>query len=75
MLVVDSGKTAIDQVRAAVSIKMGAFTKSEMMELCPGLGKASVENSLTALVKEGYIIRTGRGRATRYVRAADGVIL
>jgi len=70
MLVVDAGNaTALEKVRAAVSMKMGVFTKSEMMILCPGLGKSSIENSLTTLVSEGYITRHGKGKATYYVRA------
>ena len=48
--------------------KIGKFTKSEIMEMCPKLGRASVENSLTALVKEEVLERRGRGRGTYYVR-------
>ncbi|MFC2662022.1 MAG: Fic family protein, partial [Eubacterium sp.] len=54
--IVEEKKTAVDQVRAAINMKIGRFTKREIMELCPGLGKSSVENSLSALVKEGTII-------------------
>lgn len=59
---------AIEQVRAAVYKQIGKFTKSEIMEMCPKLGRASVENSLTALVKEEVLERRGSGRGTYYVR-------
>ena len=60
---------AIDIVRRAVNNKIGKFTKSDMMELCPTIGKTSVENSLKQLTKEGVITKHGIGRATYYVRS------
>ena len=66
--IIDIKEPAIEQVRAAVYKKIGKFTKSEIMEMCPKLGRASVENSLTALVKEEVLERRGSGRGTYYVR-------
>lgn len=66
--IIDIKEPAIEQVRAAVYKKIGKFTKSEIMEMCPKLGRASVENSLTALVNEEVLERRGRGRGTYYVR-------
>ncbi len=66
--IIDIKEPAIEQVRAAVYKKIGKFTKSEIMEMCPKIGRASVENSLTALVNEEVIERRGRGRGTYYVR-------
>ena len=66
--IIDIKGPAIEQVRAAVYKKIGKFTKSEIMEMCPKLGRASVENSLTALVNEEVLERRGRGRGTYYVR-------
>lgn len=59
---------AVEQVRQAVKMKIGKFTKSEIMELCPGIGKTSVENSLKRLVEEAFIIAHGQGKATFYTR-------
>ena len=56
-------------VRRAVGYKIGKFTKSEIMELCPTIGKASVENALKKLVSEGVILRHGGGRSTFYTRS------
>lgn len=66
--IIDIKEPAIEQVRTAVYKKIGKFTKSEIMEICPQLGRASVENSLTALVKEEVLERRGSGRGTYYVR-------
>lgn len=65
--VCDEKLPAIEQVRNAIMRIIGRFTKSEIMELVPQISRASVENSLTKLVDEGYIVRHGKGRATYYV--------
>ena len=66
---VDEKLPAIEMVRKAVYKKIGKFTKSEIMELVPSLSKASVENSLTQLMKDGVVDRHGKGKATFYTRA------
>ena len=58
--------TAREMVEKAVKSKIGKFTKSDIMELCPEIGKGSVENSLKAMCEEGLIKREGKGRATFY---------
>ncbi len=65
---VDDKLPAKEQVRNAIGEKIGKFTKSEIMELVPTIGKASVENSLKELVKEGVIERHGKGKSTFYTR-------
>ena len=64
----DEKLPAVEQVRQAVKMKIGKFTKSEIMELCPGIGKTSVENSLKALVEDSFITPHGQGKATYYTR-------
>lgn len=59
---------ALDIVRRAVQKKIGKFTKSEIMDLCPSIKKASVENSLKKLTEIGEIIRHGNGKSTYYTR-------
>ena len=65
---VDEKVPTIELVRNAVDSKLGKFTKSDMMELVPSVGKATIENMLKQLTEEGYIERHGRGRATFYVK-------
>lgn len=55
-------------VRLAIENKLGKFTKSDMMELCPSLSKATIENVLKKLVELGEIQRHGNGKNTFYTR-------
>ncbi|HOO51608.1 MAG TPA: Fic family protein [Alphaproteobacteria bacterium] len=59
---------ALEMVRGAVMRQYGKFTKRDIMERCPTLSRASVENSLSGLTDEDVIVRHGKGRATYYVR-------
>ena len=58
--------SAKDMVIKAIGSKIGKFTKNDIMELCPEIGRGSVENSLKALCEEGIIKKEGQGRATFY---------
>ena len=60
--------SAYDTVRKAVNHKIGKFTKNDIMEFCPALSKASIENSLRKLVEEGILVRHGEARASYYTR-------
>lgn len=59
---------AIEIVRRAAYKKIGKFTKSDIMELCPTIGKTSVESSIKMLVDRGVLVKHGSGRATYYTR-------
>ena len=65
---VDEKLPAVELVRRAVQKKVGKFTKSEIMELCPSIKKASVENSLKKLVEAEEITRHSSGKNTFYTR-------
>lgn len=65
---VDEKVPTIDLVRHAVNHKIGKFTKLDIMELVPSVGKATIENMLKKLVEDGYVKRYGKGRATYYVK-------
>lgn len=65
----DEKLPAIELVRKAVGNKIGKFTKSEIMELVPSIGKASVENALKKLIENGTIQRHGKGKSTFYTRS------
>lgn len=58
--------SALEQVRKAVEVNIGQFTKGEIMKHCPNLSISSVENSLKELVNEDFIERHGKGRGTYY---------
>ena len=60
--------SAIDLVRNAANNTIGKFTKNDIMELVPSVGKTSVEKPLKALTDNGVIKREGKGKATFYFR-------
>ena len=66
--IVEEKLPAIEMVRKAILLKIGKFTKQDIMELCPTLSISSVEGALRKLVKEGDIGRGGTGKSTYYVR-------
>lgn len=68
MELVDGKRSALEVVRQAAESKLGKFTKTDMMEMCPTLGKTSVESSMKKLVEEGILVQHGKGRATFYTR-------
>ena len=68
LTLIDKKLTPSEMVKRAVSGRIGKFTKSDIMELCPSISRASVENALRALVENGTITRHGGGRSTFYSR-------
>ena len=68
MELVNGKRSALEVVRQAVENKIGKFTKADMIEMCPTLGKTSVESSIKKLVDEGILVQHGKGRATFYTR-------
>ena len=66
--IVSTKMTAKEMVLKAVNQKLGKFTKSDIMELCPEIGSSSVEASLKGLCLEGLIEKRGGGRSTYYFR-------
>lgn len=64
----DEKLLSVELVRSTVNEKIGKFTKSEIMELVPSIGKASVENALRKLIEDGSIQRHGKGKTTFYTR-------
>ncbi len=65
------GNNSEQSVRNAVNNTIGKFTKSDIMERVPSIGKTSVENALKKLVVEGAIERVGKGKATFYFRVTE----
>jgi Fic family protein len=39
------------------------------MEACPDISQVTVERTLTALVKSGYVVKIGGGRSAAYGKA------
>ena len=70
----ESGKalvksSASDIVKAAIETRIGKFTKTEIMNICPTISRSSVEASLRQLIASGQIKRYGTGKSTYYLRS------
>ena len=68
MDIVSEKQSGLETVRCAIMQKIGKFTKSDLMELCPSIGKATIENALKKLTEQGEIERHGNGKNTFYIR-------
>ena len=69
MELVEDSDSAFDMVKKAVVSKIGKFTKTDIVAMCPSLSNSSVEASLKKLTQEGFIEKHGASRATYYVIA------
>lgn len=66
--IVEKKLPAVERVRISIQNKIGAFSKQDIMELCPSLSISSIEGSLRKLVERGDIKRTGSGKLIKYLR-------
>ena len=62
------GSSSFETVKNAVESKIGKFTKSDILELCPSISASTVERHLKKLCADGNIAKGGGGRSTFYVR-------
>lgn len=46
-------------------------SKRDVKEKCPDISTSTIEVTLNGLLKDGYIIKTGAGKNTAYIRNAD----
>jgi Fic family protein len=64
----ERGLSKPDRIKTVIKHKIGKISKTEILEACPDISKVTVERTLTALVKEGYIVKIGAGRSTAYAK-------
>ncbi|MCL2146841.1 MAG: Fic family protein [Synergistaceae bacterium] len=60
------GLSKPDRIKAVIDRKIGKITKKDIIEACPDISKVTIERTLTALVKNGYLVKTGGGRLSAY---------
>jgi len=63
------GLSKPNRIKTVIDRKIGKISKTEILEACPDISRVTVERTLTALVKDGYIIKIGTGRSTAYAKA------
>jgi len=60
------GLSKPERIKAMIDHKIGKITKQEIIESCPDISKTTIERTLTALVKDGDLIKIGGGRSIAY---------
>ena len=60
------GLTKPDRIKAVIDRKIGKITKKDIIEACPDISRVTIERTLTSLVKNGYLVKTGGGRSSAY---------
>jgi Fic family protein len=60
------GLSKPERIKAVIDRRTGKITKREIAEVCPDISKVTIERTLTALVKQGYLVKIGGGRITAY---------
>lgn len=68
MDIVSDKLPAYDMVKKAISTRIGKFTKSEILAMCPNISASSVEASIKKLVEAGILSKQGAGKNTVYIR-------
>lgn len=64
-----SGKmSALEMVQNAVMNKIGKFTKTDIIAMCPTLSSSSIESSLKKLTDNKKLEKHGAGKSTFYTR-------
>lgn len=65
---IDEKMPSLEIVRRAIQLKIGRFSKQDIIELCPSLSISSIEGALSKLVNLNEIKREGKGKNTCYYR-------
>lgn len=60
-----------ERIRALFDRTLQKLSKRMIRETCPDISESTIEVTLASLLKDGYIIKTGAGKTTAYIRNAD----
>ncbi len=66
-LLITSGLSKPERIRALIKDTLGKITKAEIMEKCPDISQITVQRTLNELQKQGEIIKLSGGRYTAYI--------
>lgn len=70
-LMQDRSLSKPDRIRRIFANSLQKLSKNMILEKFPDISTSTVEMTLAALVKEGYIIKVGAGKNTTYIRNTD----
>ncbi len=57
-----------ERIQAIFAQRLEALSKQDLIVLCPDISEATIKSTLTHLVKDGYIVKIGSARSTKYIR-------
>lgn len=57
-----------ERIRKLFDGTLDRLSKKDILERCPDISVSTIEVALSALLKEGYIIKVGSGKSTVYIR-------
>jgi Fic family protein len=60
-----------ERIRVLFDNTLQKLSKRMILEKCPDISASTVEVTLASLLKKGYIIKTGAGKNTAYIRNTD----
>ncbi|MFA5385656.1 MAG: Fic family protein [Eubacteriales bacterium] len=60
-----------ERIRKLFDSSLQKLSKRIILEKCPDISTSTIEITLASLLKEGYIIKTGAGKNTAYIRNMD----
>lgn len=67
-ILLEKKSKALTQVQDIVNTKIGKFTKSDIVALCPTLSETTIERCLKTLLDQNKIEKHGERKATYYTR-------
>ena len=70
-LMQDRSLSKPERIRRLFANTLQKLSKRLILEKCPDISASTVEATLAALLKEGYIIKIGAGKTTAYIRNTD----
>lgn len=74
VLLINTKSSAVDYVKKAVKLKLGRFSKQDIVDLCPGISLSSIEGTLRKLVAQGELKKEGKGRSIKYISTAKTLV-
>jgi Fic family protein len=60
-----------ERIRLLFDNTLKRLSKRDIIERCPDISTSTIEVALAGLLKEGYIIKTGAGKKTAYIRNTE----
>lgn len=57
-----------ERIRRMFGNTLNRLSKKDIHEHCPDISISTIEIALSAMVKEGYIVKIGAGKSTTYIR-------